>query len=262
MKHLKSQLSFTPTILCVLIFNFWINPMSAQKAGPGNNWNFLTEIYLLFPNMNGETGIGDIVNVSIDANPGDVFSNLKFGGMLYFEAQTRKWAITSDLVFMNLQNDITETTLLHSGTVKANQGVWENAGLYRVFPFLEVGIGGRLNHLKTSMDVRRNVLPAGTEEVVRESTATWFDPVMIARLSADIKDKWLFQLRGDLGGFGLGSDFTWQAQAYLGYRFSKLFQLTAGYRILSIDYEKNTGSEPFVFDIDEFGPVIRFGFNF
>ena len=86
--------------------------------------------------------------------------------------------------------------------------------------------------------------------------------LLIARLSADIKDKWLFQLRGDVGGFGIGSDFTWQAQAYFGYRFSKLFQLTAGYRILSIDYEKSTGSEPFVFDIDEFGPVIRFGFNF
>ena len=234
----------------------------AQEATQEKNWNFLTEIYLLFPNMNGETGIGDIVSVPIDADPGDVFSNLRFGGMLYFEAQTNKWALTSDLVFINLQNEITETTLLHSGTVKANQGVWENAGLYRVLPFLEVGIGGRLNHLKTSMEVNRNVFPTGTEEVLRESTATWLDPVLIARLSADIKDKWLFQLRGDLGGFGIGSDFTWQAQAYAGYRFSKLFQLTAGYRILSIDYEKSTGSEPFVFDIDEFGPVIRFGFNF
>ena len=234
----------------------------AQGKSDAKKWNFITEIYLLFPNMNGETGIGDLVSVPIDANPGDIFSNLRFGGMLYFEAQTKKWAITSDLVFMNLGNEITETTLLHSGTVKANQGIWEAAGLYRLLPFLELGFGGRLNHLKTEMDVRRNVFPAGTEEVIRENAAWWYDPVLIARLSADIKDKWLFQLRGDVGGFGIGSDFTWQAQAYFGYRFSKLFQLTAGYRILSIDYQKTTDSEPFVFDIDEFGPVIRFGFNF
>jgi hypothetical protein len=246
----------------ILLFVIPAMLCSAQETTSEKNWNFLTEIYLLFPNMNGETGIGDIVSVPIDADPGDVFSNLRFGGMLYFEAQTKKWALTSDLVFMNLQNEITETTLLHSGTVKANQGVWENAGLYRVLPFLEVGIGGRLNHLKTSMDVNRNVFPSGTEEILRESSATWFDPVIIARLCADIKNKWLFQLRGDLGGFGIGSDFTWQVQAYAGYRFSKLFQLTAGYRILSIDYEKSNGSEPFVFDIDEFGPIIRFGFNF
>jgi len=235
---------------------------SAQETKRDKDWKFLTEIYLLFPNMNGETGIGDLVSVPIEANPGDVFSNLRFGGMIYFEAQTKKWAITSDLVFMNLENEITETAILPSGTVKANQGIWENAGLYRVLQFLEVGVGGRLNHLKTSMDVNRNVFPLGTEEVIRESTATWFDPLIIARLSADIKDRWLFQLRSDIGGFGIGSDFTWQVQGYFGYRFSKLFQLTAGYRILSIDYKKSTGSEPFVFDIYEFGPVIRFGFNF
>ena len=47
--------------------------------------------------MNGETGIGDLVSVPIDANPGDIFSNVKLGGMLYFEAQTKKWALTSIL---------------------------------------------------------------------------------------------------------------------------------------------------------------------
>ena len=150
----------------------------AQEKSDAKEWNFITEIYLLFPNMNGETGIGDLVSVPIDANPGDIFSNLKFGGMLYFEAQTKKWALTSDLVFMNLGNEITETTLLHSGTVKANQGIWEAAGLYRIFSFMELGIGGRLNHLKTSMDVRRNVFPAGTEEVIRENAAWWYDPVI------------------------------------------------------------------------------------
>ena len=104
---------------------------------------------------------------------------------------------------------------------------------YRIFPFLEVGAGGRLNNIATDIDVRRNVLPAGTEEVTGSASKTWFDPIIIARISADIKDKWLFQLSGDLGGFGVGSDFTWQLQAYAGYRFAKLFQLTAGYRIFS-----------------------------
>ena len=260
---MKKSKFYSVIALCLILFyGSGLNKVFAQEKTDGKTWNFLTDIYLLFPNMNGETGIGDLLSVPIDANPGDIFSKLKFGGMLYVEGQTKKWAITSDLVFMNLGNEITETMLLHSGTVKANQGIWEAAGLYRIFSFMEVGIGGRLNHLKTSIDARRNVFPAGTEEVIRDNAAWWYDPVIVTRLTADIKDKWLFQLRGDVGGFGIGSDFTWQAQAYVGYRFSKLFQLTAGYRILSIDYQKTTDSEPFVFDIDEFGPVIRFGFNF
>ncbi|MDX2429596.1 MAG: hypothetical protein QNK35_01605, partial [Bacteroides sp.] len=71
-----------------------------------------------------------------------------------------------------------------------------------------------------------------------------------------------FQFRGDVGGFGLGSDLTWQLQAYAGYRFTKVFQLTAGYRVLSTDYNNGGDSDKFFFNMKEFGPVIRFGFNF
>lgn len=261
MEHLKNRFIVITVTCCMLLFFSVFNPISAQTADPEKRWNFLTNIYLLFPNMNGETGIGDIT-VPIDASPADIFRNLKIGGMLYFEAQTKKWAITSDLVFMNLENEVTPTTLIHSGTVKANQGIWEASGLYRVFSFLEIGAGGRLNHLKTAMDVRQNVFPAGTEGIVRDNAAWWYDPVILTRLSADIKGKWLFQFRGDIGGFGVGSDLTWQLQGYAGYRFSKVFQLTAGYRIISIDYQKSDDSKPFIFNIDEFGPVIEFGFNF
>jgi hypothetical protein len=51
-------------------------------------------------------------------------------------------------------------------------------------------------------------------------------------------------------------------QAYAGYRFSKLFQATAGYKIISVDYNKGDGDDRFLFDMDTFGPVLRLGFNF
>jgi len=240
----------------------WINPISAQTAETDKKWHFLADVYLMFPNMDGEIGIGNSLKVPIDSNPGDVFRKLNFGAMLYLEAQTDRWAITSDLVYMSLEQEITPGTLIHSGTAGAKQLIWEAAGLYRIIPFWEVGVGGRLNNLQTNIDARRNVLPAGTEVVTGEHSDTWFDPILITRLSTDINDKWLFQFRGDLGGFGVGSDFTWQLQGYAGYRFTKVFQLTAGYRILSTDYKKGSGTDEFVFNIKEFGPVIRLGFNF
>jgi hypothetical protein len=133
-----------------------------------------------------------------------------------------------------------------------------------VLSFWEIGAGARLNNIQTDIDVRRYVIGPGnpTEEVSESASKTWVDPIIITRLSADIKDKWLFQLRGDVGGFGVGSDLAWQVQAYAGFRFTKLFQLTAGYRILSIDYDKGEDSERFTYNVDTFGPVIRFGFNF
>jgi hypothetical protein len=238
------------------------HPLNAQSSMSEKKWNFLTDVYLMFPYMDGETGIGESLILPVDANPGDIFSKLKMGAMLYFEAKTDKWAVTSDLVYMNLNQEVTPGTILNSGDVTAKQLIWEAAGLYRITSFLEAGLGGRLNYLETGMDVRRNVLPAGTEEVTGHQSKTWYDPVLIARFTTDIKNKWLFQFRGDIGGFGVGSDLTWQLHASVGYRFTKVFQMSLGYRILSTDYK--TGEEPkeFLFDVNEFGPEIRFGFNF
>jgi len=262
MENLKAR-SLTTAVLCSMMLFFSVfNQVSAQAAAPEKKWNFLTDVYLMFPNMDGETGKGDLLSVPVDANPGDIFSKLKMAAMLYVEAKTDKWAISSDLVYMNLNQEVTPGTLLHSGEVKAKEFIWEPAGLYRIVPFWEVGLGGRLTSLSTEIDVRRNVFPAGTEEVTASGSKTWMDPIIITRLSADINQKWLFQFRGDIGGFGIGSDLTWQLQAYAGYWFGKVFQLTGGYRYLSVDYDKGSDKERFVFNMASFGPVIRFGFNF
>jgi hypothetical protein len=238
------------------------NTVSSQPPDSAKQWNFITEIYLLFPYMDGETGIGNIITAPLDAKPGDIFSKLKFGGMLYVEVHNDKWAIISDMLYANLNQEVTPGKLINSGTVTAKQFIWEPSGLYRLTPYLEAGVGGRLNVMETGIDVRRNVIPSGTEQITESASKTWFDPILIARVTADIKDKWLFQIRGDLGGFGIGSDFTWQLQAYAGYRFSRLFQLSAGYKILSIDYDKGVDKERFIYNVDTFGPVIRLGFNF
>jgi hypothetical protein len=246
--------------LLLLIIGYY--PLTAQSTIPEKKWNFLADVYLMFPYMDGETGIGESLILPVEANPGDIFSKLKMGAMLYLEAKTDKWAIISDLVYMKLYQEVTPGTIVNSGDVTAKQLIWEAAGLYRITSFLEAGVGGRLNYLEMGIDVRRNLIPSGTEEVTGEQSKTWYDPVLIARLTTDINDKWLFQFRGDIGGFGVGSDLTWQLHATTGYRFTKLFQMSLGYRILSTDYKSGEEPKEFLFDVNEFGPEIRFGFNF
>jgi hypothetical protein len=263
MRVFNNQSAFTNTALCLLIFFCTcFSHVSAQSADTVKKWHFQTDIYLLFPYMKGDIGIGNEIAAPVDATPGDIFNKLKMGGMVYLEAHNNKWAVTSDLIFMNLKQDIAPNKFWDNGTAGAKQLVWEPAGFYRLLPFIEIGVGGRLNNLQASIEGRRNAFPAGTYEVSENASKTWFDPILITRLTADIKDKWLFQFRGDIGGFGVGSDFTWQLQGYAGYRFSHLFQLTAGYRILSMDYDKGVDIDRFVYNVDTFGPVIRFGFNF
>ena len=266
MRKLTDKFKFKSKSWCAtLLFLTCLNQVSAQEPVPEKKWNFLTDVYLMFPYMNGETGIGKNsteITVPVDANPGDIFSKLKLAGMLYLEAHTSRWAITSDFIYMDLKQDVASGKLINSGDVSVSQLAWELAGLYRIAPFLEVGAGGRLNSLSTDINVLRNAFPKSTEQVSESASKTWFDPILITRLSTDINDKWLFQFRGDIGGFGIGSDFAWQLQAYAGYRFTKLFQVTAGYRYLSMDYDKGESTTRFIYNMDTFGPVVRMGFNF
>lgn len=262
MKIYKLLINISLPFIFLLLFSLMSTTAIAQERSDEKHWNFLTEIYLVFVNMEGETGIGNNLSAPVNAGTSDIFGALKLGGMVYLEANTNKWAITSDFVFMNLEKEITPTMLISSGTAGTDQYIWELGGLYRINSFWEAGLGSRLTSLAVGLDGSRNTFPNNTEEFSESSSKTFVDPIIITRLSTTIHDKWLLQFRGDVGGFGVGSDLTWQVQAYAGYRFSKLFQITAGYRIISIDYDKGENSDRFVFDMNEFGPVVRFGFNF
>ena len=234
---------------------------SAQTEAAENKWGFLIEPYLIIPNMSGSIGIKDLPEADVDANPGDIFSKLRFGGMLYLEAHNDDWAITSDLLYMNLEQDITGGVIINSGRLGADQVAWEFAGLYRLLPFFEAGIGGRLNNIQSSLDIYRNEIGGVTTFLSRDISETWFDPIILIRVTGDINNKWLFQFRGDIGGFGVGSYFSWQTQGFAGYRFTKLFQLTVGYKILGMNYDRGSGENRFRYDMNIFGPVIKLGFN-
>ncbi len=233
-----------------------------QPATTKKNWNFLAEVYLMFPNMNGKSGLGTLPEVDVDASPGDIFDKLQIAAMLYFEAAKDRWAFSSDLIYMSLKQDIKTGPVIQSGEANAKQFAWELAGMRRLLPILEAGIGLRLNSMKMGIDLVHNNVGGGTTNRSRSTTETWVDPFIVARIKSDPAKKFIYQLRGDIGGFGVGSDFAWQIQAYAGYRFSKLFQITAGYRVLGMDYDKGSGEDRFLYDMDIFGAIVRFGFNF
>ena len=115
----------------------------------------------MFPSMSGTTGIRELPPIEVDANTSDIFSNLQFCAMIYLEAQNDKWAIGSDFVYMKLAQDLTPTTLISSGRITTKQLIWEFSGLYRILPFLEGGIGLRMNNMEMGADIDRNTIGGG-----------------------------------------------------------------------------------------------------
>lgn len=62
------------------------------------------------------------------------------------------------------------------------------------------------------------------------------DPILGLRANIALAPRWSVIMYGDFGGFGIGSDRTWQALATLNFRLRDDVYLSAGYRTLSIDY--------------------------
>lgn len=252
--------------LFLIVFCFFSLSIKGQTTDSEENtntkkWNFLVEAYFLIPYMSGDTGIGNLPNVQLDANPGDILSQLSMGAMIYFEAATDKWAFSSDIIYMNLGKglDAEPSLIVNYGVIELKQFMWEVAAFRKLMPCLDAGLGLRLNNLDINSNINRK---PGDVDVERSASKTWVDPFIVARFHNKSNSKFLYQVRGDIGGFGMGSDFAWQLQAYLGYRISDLFQATAGYRYLGMDYDKGNGTDRFLYDVDTSGPVIRLGFNF
>jgi hypothetical protein len=227
-----------------------------------HKWEFLVEPYLMFPQMKGTVGVGTLPDVDLNASVNDIFSQLQSGFMLYAEVQNGTWALSSDFLYMKLKQDVVPTTVINGGSLTVSETAWELAGLRRFLPWLEGGIGGRLLNINVDAEIVRNEIGGGTSGQQKEEAQTWFDPILVIRMKIPDSGNLLLQLRGDIGGFGVGSDFTWQIQAYGGYRFSDLFQVTAGYRVLAIDFETGADQGRFLYDVTTSGPVLQIGFNF
>ncbi|WP_163516338.1 hypothetical protein [Gelidibacter japonicus] len=248
-------------IFVILFFLLSVVAVNAQQPGSTTNkntdWSFLIEPYMMLPNMSGETGIGEVIPpVEVDANVGDILGHLKMGAMLYFEATNDTWSISTDFIYMKLGQDIKTGSFFTGGDVTMQELAFEVAGLRQVTPWLDAGIALRL----VSLDMEIN-----TQSIVNErnasTDATWLDPVIVARTQGQFNDNWIYKVRGDFGGFGIGTDFTWQLQADIGYQFSELFYTTLGYRIIGMDYDIGSGSDRFLYNVDTYGAVVRFGFN-
>lgn len=260
----KINLFIISSFLCCLMTSVGLAQDTTtlqDQSNTDSSWHFLVEPYLMFPYMSGTIGTGNLPDVSVNADAGDIFSHLQMAGMVYGEATVNDWIITTDIIYMNLKQDVEIKGDITYGSVHAKQLAWEMSGFRKVLPWLDLGAGGRINTLSARADLTLD-LPEGVSYRSKRSSKSWLDPILVARLHNPKGSDFLYQLRGDIGGFGLGSEFAWQAQAYVGYRISELMQVSGGYRFIGVDYDKGNGDDRFLYDVDTSGVVLRVGFNF
>ena len=84
----------------------------------------------------------------------------------------------------------------------------------------------------------------------------WVDPYFGLLWQWKIAEKWGTRLRGDIGGFGIGSDLTWNLVGLVDFKPWKHVSLFGGYRVLYQDYSTGSGTSKFAYDATMHGPAL------
>ena len=97
-------------------------------------------------------------------------------------------------------------------------------------------------------------------------SVAWADPLVGARLRHQFAPGWNLVMSGDVGGFGVGSKFSWQALAALNYDFYVRNNVTwsgmIGYKALNVDYSRGAGLTHYEYNMTMYGPIIGISARF
>jgi hypothetical protein len=225
-------------------------PLFAQEAAT-NKWTFDFSLYGVAAGMSGDiTAKG--IPADIDVGFDKIWDNLEFGAMGTVRVGYDRWSLSTDVIYMDLEGS--------KGSVNAEVQQWLVQLMlgYRIWRNFEVTAGTRYNNLSATIEI------TGPTGRVRSTSGTveWWDPVFGGRFSVPLYKTLSLDVMGDVGGFGVSSDLTWQAQPMLNWRFTKWGSVQAGYRWLYSDYSQGSGSSQFRYDILTQGPQVGFSVHF
>jgi hypothetical protein len=259
---------------------------SAQEAKPqppvDDGWHFTAAPYAWAFGIKGDVGTGNR-HATVDDSFLDIVqkTNSLAGIQGHIEARRDRFGLFLDGLYINLtaSDKVSASNGVNNARLKVNvdmQMAIVEAGLfYRLVdryqlwqppPGIDGGgtfifdalAGARYTYLDLSPDAKANV---DTRSFKRDANGSrdWVDPFIGGRIMLALSNSVDFSLRGDVGGFSVGSTFTWNTQALLGYRFTLLgasAEAWGGYRALAQNYDEGPGRKDLKWDVIMHGPVI------
>ncbi len=263
-------------------------------AAADDQWAVRTTLYGWLTSIKGSLAVNGN-EVEVDADFSDTASEMDslVALMGYTEARKKPWGVYFDLVYANIGftgGSVREgspipgvdiSTGTQSGADLALL-VAELGGLYEVKSW-DTSNGGKtgldvlagIRYFHTSVDLTYEITGAvnlppfglsqeGSFAVARSGDVDWVDPIVGLRLRHDFAGGDRLQLRGDIGGFGVGSEFSWQLMAAYAHDFTwgdSVLSVALGYRLLDIDYSTGSGLKEFDFNTTLHGPLLGLTFR-
>lgn len=249
----------------------------AQAAEPDEykGWKFTIVPYIWMTSLHGEIGAKGHT-ADVDVSFSDIWDNLDLAFMSDFEVHKDRFGFIVNPLYCKLQ-DSSSTEILDqkvSADVTMNMFILEFGVDYIFGPFPLSGtsgkkmpsvvvrplIGGRYTYLDNDIDSK------GLTSRSFEDSKSWIDPVIGVQTQWNFTERWNLLLGGNIGGFGVGSQFAWSAIGLAGYRFNFSKSVTGnvllGYRALYQQYKTGTGRDYFEWDTTMYGPILGLSIGF
>jgi opacity protein-like surface antigen len=222
---------------------------------------FTGSLYLWAAALEGTTStLSSLPPAKIDLSFGDVLENLDGGIMGAAEMRAGQWRVLGDMMF---------TEVSPGGTLQGPSGAdvelrtrsftLQGDVLYHFYGSealdLDAGAGLRFWYLHNKLSIDSGLVPG---DITSSDSEAWADPVLAGRIRGRLGGSWDVTLVGDIGGFGVGSQLTWQVIGTLDYQCTENLALRLGYRALSVDYEDGD----VLYDVRMQGPIIGATYRF
>jgi len=272
------------------------DPASADPATVDPEaWRFRATAYAWLINTSGNaTARGQTADFNANFVQLIQKSDSLIGWMSYFEADKGKVGVYADFVWTKLGfsnstasyrnpigglqlSSVANQALTFSMTIVEVGGVYEVVrwkGSGSSFTAVDALLGFRYWNNSVDMTFDRT----GTVDFSRlgfevsrsfaighSGNIDWIDPIIGFRVRHQFTPNQELLVRGDVGGFGLGSQFAWQAVA--GYSYAWQFDGYAlagliGYRALSTSYTTGYGIDTRGIDVLLHGPIVGVSLRF
>ena len=233
------------------------------------DWQFQVAPYVWALAADGDVTVkGQKSDVSLSFK--DIVEELNYGVMLQGEARKGRVGAIVNVLYANL-GDETDVGPLKIDP-EANLFMGGFSGYYRLGPWdldSEAGGDGPQLIVDPYAGVRNTYLDLDLDISGGPSLGNdqdWFEPIVGLRTLWELSPRWGVTAAGDIGGFGIGSDFAWQAIGLVSYRFGLFGENNSrflfGYRALHQDYSNGSGANKFEWDVTLHGPIFALAIEF
>lgn len=216
-------------------------------------------LYGWLPWMDGQAGVDGTGPVDVSLDPHDILEKLNMAFMAAGDIRWGPVGLFGDLIYMDIgASQALPGPDFSNAEVGLTMTIGTVAGTYQVYEsgndWLQVMGGARFWNIEGSLDLSGGA--AGQQSA--DATIDWVDPMVGLRGRKFLDDKWFLAGTGLIGGFGVGSELSWDVFAGIGYQFNESFSMSGGYRALGVDYDQNGD----VIDLVSQGPMFALTFNF